>query len=255
MYRHILCLALLLIVNYASAQQRERTTLWGLGSASVYDTYLSPLSYRGPQLSFEYATKRELQRNRKVLFHTSTHLTAAYTHNIAKTANEPNAMLTFDAGWSRQWHVAQDFTLNAGGVAGLLLGGTYNTQNGNNPAQGRVATNLSAMVGARYEKKIRRRFLRIDYQAQLPFLGMMFSPNYGQSYYNIFLQGNWGGNLVATHPGNALSVRQRLTFSIPIHRRTLVVGYENEMLQAKPNNLRQHHWSHMAVLGWTIDKH
>ncbi len=258
--RHTLRLLLLaftlLQASLSQAQHaRETTLLFGVGRASIYDTYLSPVAYRGPQMHMEANTWRTLQRNPAITFQTTTRIHLAYTHNRVQTANEPDARLSTDLGWSRQWRNAlPHIDLCLGGLWGLDLGGTYNTQNGNNPAQGRAATRLSVTAGAKYRIPLRRRTLTLQYSAYMPLLGMMFSPQYGQSYYNLFYQGDWDKNIVCTHPGNALSLCQRLTVSVPCKRRTLTVGYQSTLQQAKPHHLRQHHYTRSFVIGWTIFK-
>ncbi len=248
---------MMLHLSFAHAQDtRHAHILFGVGRASVYDTYLSPVSYRGPQMHMEAATWRTLQRNPAIAFQSMTRIHLAYTHNRVQTANEPDARLSTDIGWSRQWSNAllPRLHLSLGGLWGMEIGGTYNTQNGNNPAQGRVATRLSVAANATYHIPLRRRTLTLQYTAYMPLLGMMFSPQYGQSYYNLFYQGDWDKNIVCTHPGNALSLYQRLTVSLPCRRRTLTVGYQSTLQQAKPHHLRQHHYTRSLVIGWTLFK-
>ncbi len=253
----VLVLLFLFLALPLRAQETGRQTTWlfGVGRTNVYDTYLSPLSYRGPQLSVEGHTRRTLKRNPRVLFQTSTRLSLAYTHNRVKTAHEPDGLLGSDVGWLRQWReVAPGLGLRLGGEVGLLVGGTYNTQNGNNPAQGRAILRFNAALGASYRLRLGKRYLYFDYQARVPLTGAMFSPQFGQSYYNIFVQGDWDHNVLLTHPGNALSLHHRLTVSLPMKRRMLTLGYESELLQAKPHNLRQHRYTRSLVIGWTLGR-
>ncbi len=258
--RHILRFLLLttavLLPPLAQAQDiRQTDILFGVGRASVYDTYLSPVTYRGPQMHLEANTWRTLKRNPNFAFQTTTRIHLAYTHNRVETANEPDARLSTDMGWSRQWrNVLPRLDLSIGGLWGLDIGGTYNTQNSNNPAQGRMATRLSAIANAKYRIPLRKRTLTLQYTAYMPLLGMMFSPRYRQSYYNLFYQGDWDKNILCTHPGNALSLYQRFTVSLPCKHRTLTVGYQSTLQQAKPHHLRQHHYTRSFVIGWTIFK-
>lgn len=238
----------------AEAQARN-TVFFGFGRANVYDTYLSPIAYSGSEMNISVATERHLKRNTHILFHTHSQIHAGYLHNPMKIANEVNGRLAHDFGYSYRWTDALPrLSLDAGLTAGATFGGTYNNQNGNNPAQGRASLRMSIVAQARYIVPIKRKQLELTYRARLPFFGTMFSPHYGQSYYNIFAQGNWDGNLLATHPGNALSYHQRFTVGLPLARRTLVIGYESMLEQSRPHNLRQHHFSRTLVVGWTLGR-
>lgn len=238
----------------AEAQARNMV-LFGFGRADVYDTYLSPIAYSGPEANVSVMTERHLKRNTHVLFHTHSRIYAAYAHNPLKIAHEADGEVSHDFGYSYRWTDALPrLSLDAGLTAGAAFGGTYNNQNGNNPAQARASLRLSLVVQAHYIIPIKRRRLELTYRASLPFFGAMFSPDYGQSYYNIFAQGNWDGNVLATHPGNALSIRQRFTVGMPLARRTLVIGYESMLDQSKPNNLCQHHFARSFVVGWTLGR-
>ncbi|MCD8303993.1 MAG: DUF3316 domain-containing protein [Prevotellaceae bacterium] len=248
----ILILSLACLSGYA---QSERTTLFGFGRANQYDTYLSPLEYAGPQFSLSNRTVRDLARQPHVSFETLTQIEYSYTKNATGSAHEHGGAARFDTGWSYNWrNLAPGLSLSAGGLVGADFGFLYNTRNSNNPAQARVGARLSATVEGTYRLRIKKRHLTLDYKATMPLLGCMFSPQYGQSYYNIFSQGNYDHNILATHPGNALSLRQRLTVSIPVKKQAVTVGYASDLLQSKPHSLRQHQYSRYLLVGWSFDK-
>ncbi len=233
----------------------RRTSLLGAGRASQYDTYLSPLDYTGPQVSLSHQTARPLRRRNTVLFETLTQAEYSHTHNPAGSVYEHAGSLRFDAGWSRLWtSLAPGLSLSAGALAGASFGFLYNERNGNNPAQARLSARLSATVEAAWSPRIKNRHLTLRYKAVMPLLGCMFSPQYGQSYYNIFSQGGYDHNVLCTHPGNALSLRQQFTVSIPARRRQLTLGYASDLLQSKPHHLRQHQYSRYLLVGCTIGR-
>lgn len=247
-------LSLLLLFPLLLRAQGERTTLFGLGRANDYDTYLSPLEYTGPQASFHHLTARPLKRNPLLRFHTATRLDFARTRNPSRTAYGLGTNFRFEAGWLRGWSdiLLPRLTLSAGGEIGGRVGVLYNSRNGNNPANARAQSQLSALLVARYTIPLSRRALTLDYRLSLPLLGAMFSPQYGQSYYNLFEQGNYDRNILLTHPGNALSLGQTFLISIPLRKHALTLGYQSDLLQAKPHGLRQHHYAHSLLIGWRI---
>ena len=109
-------------------------------------------------------------------------------------------------------------------------------------------------------KQPEKRFLKflstitVNYQMRMPWLGMMFSPNYGQSYYEIFNRGNYDHNVMA-YSFCPLQLRQQLAIDISVAGRTsLRIGYLNDIRQAKPNNLKQHHYYNAATIGVVIKK-
>lgn len=95
----------------------------------------------------------------------------------------------------------------------------------------------------------------VRYQANLPFMGVMFSPEYGQSYYEIFSLGHGGRNVLFTSFHNAPSLRQMLTLDFPVGKTIMRAGYLCDIQQAKVNNLKSHFYSHNFMIGFVRNFH
>ena len=87
------------------------------------------------------------------------------------------------------------------------------------------------------------------YQTSLPLVGAMFSPRYGQSYYEMSL-GNYDRNVCFTYPGNAPCMRHFLTLDFPIAGFTFRAGYLCDIRQSRVNGLRSHIWNHSFMIGY-----
>ena len=78
----------------------------------------------------------------------------------------------------------------------------------------------------------------------------MFSPNFGQSYYEIFSRGNYDHNVVITTPSETPSLRQMLTLDVTFGKSTWRVGYLGDYDQAKANSLKRHVYTHALLIGF-----
>lgn len=226
------------------------STLFGFGFSNQLDTYLSPMEYTGWQVSF--LTSRERMTHwaqGHISFQSLVQGAFSYTKNPARTAKEWGGRLAYDAGWHYHWRLTDRLTLKAGALVGVDLGFLYNLRNTNNPAQGRLGMDVSASAGGSYRFKIRKLPILIKYQADLPLMGCMFSPQFGQSYYDIS-QGSRDHNVCFSHPGNALSFRQLLTFDLEFQRASLRFGYMGDIRQSHVNNIRMHDINHSFMIGY-----
>ena len=238
----------------ATAQERPvtHTTLLGIGVVHQLDTYLSPLNYSGPQLQFVHETLRTTHlADSAITFQTLWQGNASMTKNTAGNVRNLGGDVSFDAAWHyrllEKWN---GFQFLLGPQIGANAGVLYNTRNGNNPAQALVGMHLSASATASYKFRLWRQPLIARYQLDVPLLGLAFSPNYGQSYYEIFSLGNTDHNVCFTHPFNAFSSRHLLTVDIPLWGFTLRTGYLCDIRQTHLNNLKHHSYTHAFMLGW-----
>lgn len=222
-----------------------------VGYTNRLDTYLSPINYKGTDVRFI----SDVMRKRKCAWDTKLTHDAGLdqTHNYADNAQTLSGHYDFAFSMMHRWTFHDDnVTLRLGGMSELYLGFAYNMRNtANNPAQGYVSLHIggAGMVTYTTPIRIKKRSVSVSYEARLPLVGMMFSPNYGQSYYEIFSRDNYDHNVVVNTIATP-SFRQMLSVDVPVWKSTDVrIGYLNDIRQATPNNLKQHIYTHSFVFG------
>ena len=238
----------------------ERRNMLIIGTANSLDTYLSPLTYRGTELRFT----SQVVHNRKERnwTHTLTHgLRLARESTQTHDAVRLEGGYDFSYSWQRKivnrtvgyWG---RLMVTAGAGVDATVGFRYNAQNSNNPAQAEAAVCFTPAMAADWRfflvspKSNRRHTLGMRYELAIPLVGVMFSPAFGQSYYEIFSRGNYDHNLCTIWVGNAPSLRQRLLFNFKLLKRHFFIGYEGDYRQARVNDIKYHRYTNAAVLGW-----
>lgn len=222
----------------------------GVGRASILDTYLSPEEYSGLELRYISHTIRHREGSRwsHLLLHQGA---VSYADNRSGNGSEMSGMYMFSYGLHYNWDFLDGrLSVMAGGRAEASAGFLYNTRNGNNPAQARLALDIAPSAAATYRFRLGRVPFAARYEVSAPVAGLMFSPNYGQSYYEIFSRGNYDHNVVPTTFVNSPSLSQMLTVDFTIGRTTLRIGYLGDFRQAEVNNLKYHTYSNMIFIGF-----
>lgn len=228
-----------------------RATLYGAGFTNIYDTYLSPQEYKG----VEFRVSRESMRmtrwmDGRISRQTFFQANFGYTHNKVDNNNTMSALANWNYGLHYNFPLTPNFTLLAGAVADLNGGFVYNLRNGNNPASARAYVNLAASGMAIWKLRIRQYPITLRYQLNLPVMGVMFSPNYGQSYYEIFALGNADGVVRFTSLHNQPSLRQMLTADFPVGRARMRLAYLCDLQQSHVNDIKTHAYSHVFMVGF-----
>ena len=231
---------------------KENSTMVALGAANILDTYLSQEKYTGSELRIISQSRKPWRGFMQTFIYEGAF---SFVSNRADNNDEMGGAYRFQYHLRRQWKAIGGFDIEAGAAIGAHVGFLYNTRNSNNPAQAYADLNLMPSAAVRHSIPLFKRQARLNYEVTAPLIGLMFSPNYGQSYYEIFSRGNYDHNIVLTTIASTPSLRHMLTLDFPLSRHnlasTLRIGYLGDYQQAKANNLKQHHYAHLFVIGWT----
>ena len=228
-----------------------RSSTFGIGSSNVYDTYLTPLEYKGVELRYTHESMRMTKIMKgNVSGQSLFNAHFSMNENKAETADMYYGMLSYSYALHYQFKLSEHFKLLAGPYIDINAGFLYNTRNSNNPAQAKVYSSIGASGMAIYKFKIRNYPMTVRYQADAAIMGMAFSPQYGQSYYEIFSLGHYDHNAVFTSLHNSPSLRQMVTIDFPLGNVILRAGFTSDVRQFKMNELRSHAYSNNFMIGF-----
>ena len=232
----------------------------GVGPSRILDTYISQEKYSGVGITYLYirAGKKPNKRWQNNIEHEV---------DLSKTRDRSHTTSMLEGNYNLYWarlatligqprssspSSPSSLHLQAGLAANANLGFLYDMSTSNNPAQARFALNLMPVGIATYGFNIKQQHFSLRYELNLPLVGLMFSPNYGQSYYEIFSRGNYDHNIVPTTFVSAPNFRQLLTLDWQVSEKWAVrVGYLGNYQQADVNHLKSHIYTHRFVIGIT----
>ena len=243
-----------------------------LGGIKLGNTYLSPLNYGGRPYSFVsertrlgYRSLPEARRARGSLFgytprttdprwlsHSVLGVDVATTTNPAGNGSIYSLTARYDRGYLRRISLGRWGKLALGASAVGLIGGMYSARNGNNPASVDLALSLgpSALYSLRFGSA-RFPFLLKAY-AHTDLLGVAFSQDFGESFYELYYFGHPARRLHLTHPGNAPAAFALTTLDIPVlDYLTLSVGYRWDYRRTELNHLSVYRQQHSLLVGVT----
>jgi len=274
--RHfVYSLPFLFCLMSAGTLQAQTTYQVGFGYTDILDTYLSQEKFTG-KASLNFLTTREVTSEGQSLVGCAgsvcqplrpyrwASLVQNQVHfSTAKDRAENDAiieaMYNFYYGRYYNLGLGGPFSLRAGGLGTAGLGFIYNTRNSNNPVNARLGLQVMPSVIAGYHFRLirwsdrgnRAGHVNLRYQADMPLVGVVFSPNYGQSYYELFSLGNYDHNIVPTTFVSQPTFRQQFTVEYNASNRlVLTVGYLGDYQQLKVNNLKQHVYNHALMVGF-----
>ncbi len=228
--------------------------MFDVGYASIHDSYLTPITYDGVDLTLGYETVRATHFSPdKWLWQFQASVDYNYVENNAKN-NDLNKLLgdiSFDM--QRRWRgvLTPHLDLSAGPMTQLRAGIIHNAANSNNPVSVRAHWNVGIAGMAAWNTHLGRKPVTLLYQAQLPVLGVFFAPEYDESYYEIYL-GNHRNLAHLGWWGNRFDMTNYLGADFNMGKTVLRIGYRNRLEHWTVNNLKVHDFSHSLVLGVSL---
>lgn len=232
----------------------NRAVTYGVGYTNVFDTYLSPQEYKGIEFRIARETNRMLNWwDGNISLHNYLQANLGYTHNYIDNNNAFSGLVNWNYGLHYNFELAPNFYLLAGALLDANLGFIYNMRNGNNPASAKAYLNLTPSGMAVWNTRIKSMPITLRYQINVPLMGVMFSPHYGQSYYEIFSVGNSDGVVKFTSLHNQPSFRQFISADLSFKRVKMRFSYVCDIQQSKLNNIKTHTYTHAFMVGFVSD--
>ncbi len=233
------------------ATSRPVTGIYSLeiGHQDVLATYLSPLHYTGKTLGASGSWSKSMPfAPKSAIMHFDTRLSLSDLSNPAKTAT----MIGFNGEffWGMSWRtmIPLQIQATAGATVGIRGGAYYLTRNGNNPVEAIVNTGFSLRGSLARPFHIKSLPILVRDEVTLPTLGVFFSPEYGETYYEIYL-GNHKGLTHTGWWGNNFSIDNTLSATLDFGRTAMTIGYRFGAYTQWACNLNTRIITHSFVIG------
>ena len=239
-------------IDFIDLRSINEGTLIGVGGYRMKDEYLSDVGrYGGVGFRFMNERMRLLKTTgNRVSRQNIVNVDVSSTLNGAENANFLSAFADYSIGYHYRLLPHPYFKVMIGGSARGMLGMVYSTRNGNNPMTLHADLDLNFSLIAIYEFQIKKHPLAIRYQAETPFVGVLFSPVYDQSYYEIFSLGNTAEIFNLNSFNNKFALRNYLTLDFPVGGLTARVGYFAHYYNTNVHSIDRYIISHNFMLGF-----
>ena len=229
----------------------ERTFSLGGGYTQLLDTYLSPLRYGGGQVALQSERFGQLTcENGRWFAQSLFTLHADYTTPRTGSGLTIGGMADYSYTYYYRPLHTNGWSLYVGPQGQLRIGGIYNLRNSNNPAQLKLGVNLAASAMGKYAFTLWGTPMSMRLQADVPFFGFAFAPDYGQSYYEIFYLGHEENCVHVTAPHNNLSLRTGLSYDVQFRSCTMRLSMLSDLYQWQLGNQQYRMFTHSVMLGY-----
>lgn len=257
-----LCIGLVIIISMLTGNmrgddrsaKRPVTATYSLeaGGNTIIDTYLSPLRYHGTQIALTGHWLKALPQGENMSMSFRARLEGAHAVNPAGNASEWQGAFEFDWLLRRGWSPLSHFMVSAAIGTGIYAGGIYLPRNSNNPvsAKARVAVNAALALSYHWKGSTKVRPVTFRNEAVSPLGGILFSQEYGQPYYNIYL-GNRGHLVHGAWWGNNFCIDNLLSATLHLSNGDFGIGYRFRLYQQHVCHLDTRIISHAAVVYWS----
>ena len=226
-------------------------TLIGIGGYNIKNTYLSPITYSG--------TGIRILNERMKIVSLSEHrvsslrmidLAFSSVRNPASTVSALVGYADYTFGYHYRFQPARDLKILTGASVKGMFGFVYNTQTANNPFAAHIDIDLNASAIGIYTFRIKNYPLTCRLQTDIPLAGGLFTPSYGQSYYEIFGLGNISGIVGFSSLHNKLAMRNYASVDFSVWKLTLRMGYLNSFYTTNIHHIQTRYVSHNFMIGF-----
>lgn len=220
-----------LMMPAASEARNPITQVYSLevGGATAYCSYLSPMRYRGVSWSLSGEWSKNFNHNPEhIQMEFRGRLMTNSMLNPAKSARMLDISAYFGWGLAAQWRPHPDWHFTLGGALDINAGILYVPRNGNNPVSVPAYAGLDLTASGSYLFHLGRLPVRVKDSLRIPTLGAFFSPQYGETFYEIYL-GNHHDLAHFGWWGNAFGIENRLTFDLMFGKKFLRLGYNLDL--------------------------
>ncbi len=222
------------------------------GHESLLDTYVSPVTYRGANVRLGYERMQAMRFNPR---HWVMQLEAGVDYGNLKNpaGNHTEHSLMAECRWAmmRRWTdvAIGGLQVQAGGMTQFRGGIIYNPINSNNVVSVKLHWNVGVNALAAYTVGRNRRVpVTLRCQVTMPVAGVFFSPEYDESYYEIYV-GNRKGLANFGWWGNRFDMTSLLTADLHLGGTVLRVGYRGRIATSWIKQINCHEFTHSFVLG------
>ena len=238
-------------VDFRDLLSVNEGTLVGIGGYRMKDTYLSNEKYGGLGISFMNERMRLTKlADKKITRQNIVNVDISSVLNGARNANYLSAFADYSVGYHYRFTPHPKFKLFTGGSVHGMFGMVYNTRNGNNPITVHADIDLNLSVIAIYEIRTKKSPLAVRYQFETPVMGILFSPVYAQSYYEIFSLGNTAEIFNFNSLHNKFAMRNYLTFDFPVGATTVRTGYFGNFYSTDIHLIERYIITHNVMIGF-----
>ena len=232
----------------------NRSTQYGIGATSLLDTYLSPLHYSGTEIRIiSEANRLSKYKQGKLSIQNRLDFSFAGTENPAGNATEYAAYIDWNWGYHYRFPITENLKLLAGGLTDVSGGVIYNLRNGNNPVSAKINLGVAASGMGLYNFRIKQQPLTARLQVIVPVTGLMFSPQYGQAYYDIFGLGNYDNTIHFSSFHNKVACKSVLSVDVPLNKFTIRASYQYNVYTTNLNQLKTEMYSHTFLIGFVSE--
>ena len=220
-----------------------------VGSASILDTYLTPIRYTGIYARIGYERMQAMKfAPEKWIMTLGAGVSYANVENRVRNRTMHSLMVDFAWGMLHRWSVTPSLKIAAGGGASFDGGVIYNAANSNNPVSAKINFSVNPMAMAVYNTRIGRLPITFRYQATIPMMGVFFSPDYGESFYEIYV----GNRDNLTHFGwwgNRFDMINTVSADLRLGNTVIRLGYRNTIENSWVCNINTQMRTHTFTIG------